>query len=179
MDNSIHHEFFLWIIKFRVFNKPRVCTSYMRYLLIKGFSEVLLNIGETIATSWVSYYSYAFESRILDVIFPNKASMICHILLERDLLSALTWFFIWIHDKDSVPFFMIDCPVYLRKHWANFKITCYTCRSSPNSRSHWSWSLNQHQSRSFRILNFLLFARIIKFMRHENFAFCIFVMFNF
>ena len=177
MDYLVHHEIFLGLQnQFWFFYQPRVCASYMWYLIIKSFREILLDIGETVASGRVRNDPQILESRIFNVIFPNEASVIGHILLERYFLSVFVLCLVWVHDQHSELFLRVHRPVDLGQHGPYLEIASNTCRSSPDSGPHRAWPLNQYKGWFLWIQGFLLLRGVMKFGRHENFTFGFFVM---
>ena len=142
MNNFIHHELFLRIIQLCVINQPRVCACHMGHLVVEWVSEILLNVSKAITTSRVRNNPYVFEPWIFNIVFPYEARVVRHILLEGNLLTFIILFFVGIHNEYSKLWLMVDSPVYLREHRANFKISRYTCWSSPDTGAHRAWSLN-------------------------------------
>ena len=96
-------------------------TSQYRQLsrfIDKNFFETLMNYLMVSAFFGVGNNHELIESRIFNLIFPDKQRVLLHNLHERDLF-AFTFSFVWVHNNDWNLVF--NCPFYLGYHRSKFK----------------------------------------------------------
>ena len=170
---SFHlHEILLGLIQFKIIYNPRISKCYRSYLFVKSFRKIFLNVCQTASTGRMRNDFDVFKPWFLDIILPNGACVVRHILIKRNLITIFVMAFVGVHYQNAILLFVIYCPIDLRQHRPHFEISVNRCRSRPYTWSDWSTSLYQNKCWSFWIFLNLLFTGVVKFRTHINIAFC-------